>query len=251
VARVRNDPGVRRRWLTPSGPNATGEALGRPYALWLPEAAPSWPGMVIVHGAGSRKENHSDFARACVAAGWAALAYDQRGHGESDEQMSPAALADLGGMAGVLADQKGVDPRRTCVRGSSLGGFIAIQGAASSDAIAGAIAICPADEEHLLRGLRARTLEMRIGERERADLAAWLSEHDLRDAVAEMGAKPLLLIHARGDERVPYEISEELYERAAEPRRLILLAGGHHRSAQHDSELHGEALRWMARALER
>jgi len=92
---------------------------------------------------------------------------------------------------------------------------------------------------------------MRIGERARDDLAAWLSEHDLRDAVAEMGTKPLLLIHARGDERVPYELSEELYERARDPRRLILLPGGHHRSAQHDPELQGEALRWMARALER
>ena len=242
---------MRRRWLAPSGPNATGEASGRPYALWLPDAPPPWPGMVIVHGAGSRKENHADFARACAAAGWAALTYDQRGHGDSAEEMSPAALADVGAMAWALAAEEGVDPLRICVRGSSLGGFIAIHGAATSDAVAGAIAICPADEEHLLRGLRARTLEMRIGERARDDLAAWLSEHDLRDAVAEMGTKPLLLIHARGDERVPYELSEELYERARDPRRLILLPGGHHRSAQHDPELQGEALRWMARALER
>ena len=80
-------------------------------------------------------------------------------------------------------------------------------------------------------------------------LDAWLAEHDVRDAVELMGAKPLLLIHARGDETIPYTWSEELYEHAAEPRKLIVLPGGHHRSAQHDAELHGVALRWLERGL--
>ena len=74
---------------------------------------------------------------------------------------------------------------------------------------------------------------------------------DVGDAVERMGAKPLLLIHARGDEVVPYTHSEELYERAAEPKRLLLLEGGDHRSAQHDAELQGESLRWLARAMQR
>ena len=41
----------------------------------------------------------------------------------------------------------------------------------------------------------------------------------------------------------------ELYERAGEPRKLIVLPGGHHRSAQHDAELQGVALRWLERSL--
>ena len=32
----------------------------------------------------------------------------------------------------------------------------------------------------------------------------------------------LLLLHARGDERVPYTVSEELHEAAGEPKRLIV-----------------------------
>ena len=66
-----------------------------------------------------------------------------------------------------------------------------------------------------------------------------------------MGRKPLILVHARGDEQIPAEWSEELYERAAEPRKLIVLPGGHHRSAQHDAELQGVALRWLKRSLGR
>jgi alpha-beta hydrolase superfamily lysophospholipase len=205
--------------------------------------------MLIVHGAGSQKENHGDFGRACAAAGWAALAYDQRGHGESEEEMSPEAFADVARMARFLAGHNGVDATRICVRGSSMGGFIAIHGAATSDAIHGVIAICPAGEQHLLRGLRSGELEMRAGPHARSALEAWLGEHDLREAAELLGAKPLLLIHAEGDERIPSDWSQELYDHAGEPRKLILLRGGHHRSAQHDAELQGVALRWLERQL--
>ena len=152
-------------------------------------------------------------------------------------------------MARFLAAHEGVDPARVCVRGSSMGGFMALHGAATSEAVAGAIAICPAGEQHLLQGLRDDELEMRMSEESRGALDAWLREHDLRDAVELIGAKPLLLIHAEGDEQIPHEWSRELYERAAEPRKLIQLPGGHHRSAQHDADLQGLALRWIDRAL--
>ena len=238
-----------RSLAAPSPPSERGVHEGRPYLLWLPQGPPPWPAMVIVHGAGSQKENHADFGRACAAAGWAALAYDQRGHGEAGDEMSPHAIADLDRMARFLAGRDDVDAARICVRGSSMGGFVAIHGAATSTAIAAVIAICPAGEQHLLRGLRDDTLDVRAGTRARADLEAWLAEHDLREAVELVGAKPLLLIHAAGDERIPSEWSEELYARAAEPRKLILLPGGHHRSAQHDAELQGLALRWVERRL--
>jgi fermentation-respiration switch protein FrsA (DUF1100 family) len=202
--------------------------------------------VVVLHGAGSRKENHADFARAASGFGWAALTFDQRGHGAAEDEMAPAAVADVSLMARLLAGIDGVDAARVCARGSSMGGFMAIHAAAVSDAVAGAIAICPAGEEHLLRGLRGGELEMRA---DGPALEAWLSEHDIRDAVALMDGKPLLLIHAHGDEQIPYTWSEELHEHAAEPSKLIVLPGGHHRSAQHDAEVHGIALRWMERAL--
>lgn len=220
---------------------------GRPFELWLPANGDGpWPGVVVLHGAGSRKENHADFARAASGYGWAALTFDQRGHGASDDEMSPAAFADVGRMARLLAESDGVDPGRICVRGSSMGGFLAIHAAATSDSIRGAVAICPAAEDGLRRALRRGELEMRA---DADSLDAWLGEHDVRDAVELMGAKPLMLIHARGDETIPYTWSQELYGRAADPRKLIVLPGGHHRSAQHDAELHGVALRWLERAL--
>jgi uncharacterized protein len=232
----------------PKTPSRRGMHDGRPFELWLPESAPPWPGIVVLHGAGSRKENHADFARAAAGYGWAALTFDQRGHGASEDEMSPAAIGDVTRMARLLAGADGVDPRRICARGSSMGGFVAIHAAAVSDALVGAITICPAGEDGLLRGLRRGELRMRA---DTAALEPWLEEHDIREAVELMGDKPLLLIHARGDEQIPHTWSEELFEHAREPRKLIVLPGGHHRSAQHDGELHGIALRWLERQLGR
>jgi len=202
--------------------------------------------MVILHGAGSSKESHADFGRACAANGWAAVSFDQRGHGESTDLMSPAALGDVGRMGALLAARPGVDAERICVRGSSFGGYLAIHAAATEPSIAGAIAICPASEEGLRRGLRDGSLEIRA---DVPALDAWLAEHDLREAVAELASKPLILLHAQGDERVPYSWSEQLYERAGEPARLLIMPGGHHRSIQHDPELQATALLWLGRAL--
>ena len=219
---------------------------GLAYRLWLPKSDPPWPGIVIVHGAGSCKENHADFARLAADFGWAALAYDQRGHGESLGEMAPGAITDAIGMARLLAAREGVDAARICMRGSSMGGFVAIHAAGVSDAIAAVIAICPPSERMLMEGLRSDPLEMRA---DRSALEPWLGEHDLREAVALLDGKPLILLHAKGDDEVPADWSQELYERAAEPRKLILVPGGHHRSVQHDAELQTVALRWLERSL--
>jgi fermentation-respiration switch protein FrsA (DUF1100 family) len=219
---------------------------GLAYRIWLPESDPPWPGFVILHGAGSCKENHADFARLATEFGWAALAYDQRGHGESLGEMAPGAVNDAVAMVRLLAGREDVDAERICLRGSSMGGFVAIHAAAVSDAIAGAIAICPPSERMLLKGLDSDRLEMRADE---DALRPWLEEHDLRDAVELIGEKPLILLHAKGDDEVPFDFSEELFDHAAEPRKLVVVPGGHHRSIQHDVELQSVALRWLGRSL--
>jgi fermentation-respiration switch protein FrsA (DUF1100 family) len=240
--------------LPPPRPaDQTDEHRGLAYALWLPDApvgleAPA-PGMLILHGAGSRKENHADFARLCASRGWAALSFDARGHGETAGELSGDAVEDAVEMARYLAAVDGVDRGRIAVRGSSLGGFLAIHAAASAPEIAGVIAICPAGEDDLARGLRSGRLEMAVSDP--VALEAWLLAHDLGDAVERLGSRPLILLHAEGDDQIPVDRSRKLYERKAEPRKLIVAPGGHHRSVQHDPELQGLALRWLERELAR
>ncbi|MDX6651889.1 MAG: uncharacterized protein QOG09_1171 [Solirubrobacterales bacterium] len=230
---------------TPTLPTRIGAHLGLAYEIWLPDSEPPWPGIVILHGAGSRKENHADFSRLAAANGWAALAFDARGHGSSDGALSGTATAEVMLMVDLLATTEGVDQRRVALRGSSMGGYLALH-AATSPGVAGVIAICPAAESQLLRGLRRGEYEMRV---EREPLEAWLASHDVRAAVERIGAKPLLIMHARGDDSIPWTQSEELYARAADPRKLIVVPGGDHRSLQHDAEVQVSALRWLDQQL--
>ena len=241
----------------PQPPSESGRHAGIAWCLWLPAGDGPWPAVIVLHGAGSRKENHADYARAAVAHGLAALTFDNRGHGETEGPLGNGVIDDIGALAAWLAARPEVEDGRIGVRGSSMGGLLAVHAAAESPDIAAAVAICPAaewmlaeDVQRELDGRPPRTgsamSEMRV---DAPALADWLDHHDVEDAAERMGSKPLLLIHARGDEVVPYTQSEKLYERAAEPKRLVLLEGGHHRSAQHDAELQGESLRWLARSM--
>src|SRR3954469_17901668 len=218
---------------------------GLSYALFLPDAQPS-AGVVILHGAGSAKESHFDFARAARDRGLAALAYDARGHGRSEGAFGPGAIDDALAMVELLREHA----PRIALRGSSLGGFCAILAGAAFDGSVGAVAaICPADEQLLLRGLHSG----RIGDGFRADepaLERWLETVRIREAAAALSPRTaLLLMHARGDEQVPYTLSEELHAAAGEPKRLLIFPGGHHRSLQHDVEMQNESLRFVERAL--
>jgi hypothetical protein len=203
---------------------------------------------VVVHGAGSRKENHADFARLATANGWAALTFDLPGHGSSERELTGGVVEDVRRMVQLLAGEDGVDPARIALRGSSLGGFLSITAAASAPEVAGVIAICPAGEEHLARGVRRGRFQMRIGDP--LDLEAWLLAQDIGQSVERIAGRPLILMHAEGDTQIPSDHSAELYERAGEPRKLIIAPGGAHTTIQHDPELQSVALRWLERRLE-
>jgi alpha-beta hydrolase superfamily lysophospholipase len=217
---------------------------GLAYALFLPEGEPR-AGVVILHGAGSAKESHFDFARTARGRGLAALAYDARGHGRSEGVLGPGLVGDVLGMCDLMREYA----PEVALRGSSLGGFSAIMAAAASNGGIGAVvAMCPAPEDMLLRGLRGDSLQGFRADRER--LEQWLESVSLERAAASLGPRTaLLLMHAQGDEQVPYTVSEELHAAAAEPKRLLVLPGGHHRSLQHDVEMQNEALRFVERAI--
>jgi alpha-beta hydrolase superfamily lysophospholipase len=240
------------RTINPVLPDEMAVEDGLAYSLWLP-ASGLRPrgGVVILHGAGSCKENHHDFARAALASGLGAIAFDHRGHGESEGPMDGRVLEDVASMAELLrrrmADRFGPGgaAERVALRGSSLGGYLAILAAPVARARA-AVAVCPASSEGLLRGLSGGAFHFEVN---RPALEEFLVAHDLGTAVARLPI-PLLLLHAEGDEQVPVEHSRELAEAASHPQsRLVAVPGGHHRSIQHDPELTAVALRFLVRAL--
>ena len=238
---------VRERTI--EAPVETGRHGGLSYALWLPDQ-PAAGAMLILHGAGSCKESHFDFGRASRDMGLAALAFDQRGHGESEGSMGAGAVDDVVAMAALLRERMSPAvpadrPLPLALRGSSMGGYLALVSArpAAADAI---VAICPASSEHLLRGLRDDRFEF---DADPAGLEQLFAAHDAETAAAQLTC-PLLLLHAEGDEQIPPDHSRALYETAGPVRaRLSVMPGGHHRSIQHAGALQGESLRFVRRAF--
>jgi alpha-beta hydrolase superfamily lysophospholipase len=227
---------------TPEPPQL-GERNGLAYALFLPDEEPS-AGIVICHGAGSAKESHFDFGRAARGAGMAAVAFDARGHGRSEGEFGPTAFADVLQMVDLMREHT----PNIALRGSSMGGFQALHAAAIAEPpVAAVVAICPAPEDLLLRGVRAGRFDARM---DIAQVEPWLETLDIRKAVASLaGRTAVMFMHAQGDESVPYTVSEELYVVAGEPKRLLIVPGGHHRSLQHDGEMQAETIRFIEKSL--
>jgi uncharacterized protein len=217
---------------------------GLAYSLWMPRR-PARGGVVVLHGAGSCKENHHDFARAALGAGLGAIAFDQRGHGESPGPMDGRALNDVAAMADLLRERLDDPGAPIALRGSSMGGYLSLVSAAAARAAA-VVAICPASAEGLSRGLAEGRFSF---DADATALQAFLAEHDERDAIAALEA-PVLLLHAEGDEQVPVEHSREMADLTRNPRsRLIAVPGGHHRSVQHDPDLQAVSIRFIERSL--
>jgi pimeloyl-ACP methyl ester carboxylesterase len=223
------------RTISPDLPR-TGVLDGLAWALFEPSGEPV-AGVVVLHGAGSSKESHYDFCRLLRSHGLAAVSFDQRGHGESEGALGAGALDDVAAIRTLL-------PRGPVgLRGSSMGGWLAIASAARVGAAA-VVAICPATSTGLVRGLTERRFTFRA---DHPALEELIAAEDLAAAAAALGER-LLLLHAEGDETVPVEHSRELHA-AAPGSRLVVTPGGHHRSIQHDPELQAFAARFLARGL--
>ena len=214
------------------------------------------PAVIVCHGLASRKESHAPFAAFLAGAGFAALNFDWRGHGASDGSLDENILDDVGAVLSYLQMRREVDATRIAMRGSSLGGYLALLAAYKYPALRAVVAICPAnsallsqvigDKDFWLNMDRAAELRTCIT---LPGFQHFLATHDVAQAVAGLAPRPLFLIHGRRDEHVPYQHSEILYKLAGEPKRLWLLPEATHRAAQQDPTVHAETVNWLQQAM--
>lgn len=203
---------------------------GTPLAAAYWTAPPGAPGVVVVHGLDSRKENHADFAEVCNGAGLAALTLDLRGHGASAGTLDAGAVDDVIVAAAALADR---GHARIGLRGSSLGGMLALAAAPRAPGVGCVVAICPA---------RPDALAVRLAD-------PWPRSIRLEDVVRDGRGIARGFWHAAGDERVPWAATSVLAERAPHPRMLRIVLGGHHGSLQHDPRIQAETCAFLCAHL--
>jgi dienelactone hydrolase len=98
------------------------------YTLYTPDgAAPAggWPGVVVLHGLGSTRGSVGAISTSFVNAGYAVLAYDSRGHGESGGDVTlagPREVADLRAVRNGFAGRATVSDANVGAWGISYGG---------------------------------------------------------------------------------------------------------------------------------
>jgi len=112
--------------------------------LILPSGPPPYPAVFLFHGSGRQARDLST-ARWFAGQGFAALAYDKRGVGESTGDFQAGPFMDLcaDGLAGLeyLKSKKEIDPRHIGVWGLSQGGWLGPLAASRSSDISFVIAV--------------------------------------------------------------------------------------------------------------
>lgn len=225
--------------------------------LFLPATAhsggPHLPGLIVAHGAGSNRLRHRGFCFEACHQGFAVLALDFRGHGDSSGTADGPLEEDILAAVALLRSHPLVDAQRIGYRGSSMGGYYGVRAAMDADFTALAV-LCPANEEVMLRALEKRhewSSAPKDGLQARLDddaLMAFYRGHNLADA-AERVTSPVLIAHARGDERVPFQNSLDLAARLGGQADLWLYPEGSHTWLQSSPAVHRRVLAWLGERL--
>jgi len=161
---------------------------------------------------------------------------------------------DLVAAARFLREQGEVDPDRIYYRGSSMGGYYGIR-AAPAAGFAGLVLLCPASRRVLLDAVRkaekgqdssrASAADSSPARWDLARMRRYLEKQKEWEGVWQVTC-PVLVVHARDDEVVPFEQSLELARRLPGEVTLKILPGGSHTSAQHDPAVHCCTVHWLA-----
>ena len=109
--------------------------------LYLPDMSGQLPTIIFCHGLGTSNKSSSatQFIKLIIEEGFAVLAFDFHGHGESEGEFSEVTITqgidDLKSAIGFAIKQPEIDSSRIGVLGSSFGGAVAINTALRDDRI--------------------------------------------------------------------------------------------------------------------
>lgn len=206
-------------------PSGSGANHGNLYAWWLPAEGSDAPNMLYLHGNEKNIGSALDLDKAARlhAMGYNLLLVDYRGYGKSTggEPSEDKVYQDAEAAWSYLILQREKDPKRTFIYGHSLGGAIAIELAMHHPEAAGIIA----------ESTFTDMLEM--AKRDYPYLPADQILNQRFDSISKVGRLkiPLLLIHGTWDGLVPYQMSQQLFAAAPQPKFLKLIEGGEHRNS--------------------
>jgi uncharacterized protein len=216
--------------------------------LHLPDGAARVPCVVACHGLHASKDSDKYLllGDALPAAGLALARFDFRGCGESsgreDETTIASRIEDVEAVLALLAGHPRLDGRFGLL-GSSLGGFVALFVAARRPGTPVVTWNAPAS----LTELANDDLE----ENDKLGIPFALEFMKGHYALAPTAVARHLCVHGDADEVVGIEHGTQLYEQAAQPCDLLVIAGGDHRltDAAHRAQAVEASREWFRKFL--
>jgi fermentation-respiration switch protein FrsA (DUF1100 family) len=172
--------------------------------------------VLVCHGNAGNVEVRIPLARAYGEMGCDVVLFDYRGYGNSAGSPTEEGTYRDAEAVWEWARSAGYEPQRIVLHGESLGGAVAIE-LARRKTVAAVIV------EDTFTSL------VDMGKRFYPWPPVGLVLRIRYDSLAKIGSLgvPVMVIHSREDDLVPFELGERLFEAAAEPKRFLVTQGGH------------------------
>lgn len=211
---------------------------GVPLHGWLVRGASSRV-VLFFHGNAGNVSHRLASIRQLVDLGPSVFVLDYRGYGRSGGRPSEAGLGrDADAAWRYLVETRGVPRDEVVILGRSLGASVAAR---------------------LASEVRPLGLVLESGFTSVPDVAAeiygwlpvrWLSRlrHATREDLRQVEC-PVLIVHSRDDEIIPFHHGEALFEAAPEPRAFVALRGGHNDAFLLDERTYLDGLRFFLGGL--
>jgi dipeptidyl aminopeptidase/acylaminoacyl peptidase len=241
----------------------TVDHLRLPGEVYFPETTNlPCPALCLCHGIPSGQPGSSDdrgypgLAERFCAAGFITLIFNFRGAGQAEGNLDMLGWTrDLKAAIDYLSGLQEVDKSRLCLLGSSAGAAASVYVAANDPRVSSLVTFaCPAEFGFLTDKRRAKaTIDhfRSIGVIRDADFPPSVDEwldgfHTVSPFrwIDKISPRPLLLIHGDKDDLVPVEQAHQLYEKAGEPKELVIFPGAGHRLRLEEKAV-TTALNWL------
>ena len=180
------------------------------------------PGIVLLPGATVTKEREQGLAKYLADLGYATLTLDQRNLGAADirsdlqlfmrglEPTEHKMVYDALAAAEILRIQPGIDPDRIIYAGESNGGRFAIIACALDAKARGILAISTSGY-----GTDAAVAKAGLTDK---DTIRFYRSIDPETYLSKITPRPFAMIHSSNDPVIPYQLAEQTYMLASEPK---------------------------------
>lgn len=220
------------------------------------------PALCLCHGIPSGQPNpdsdagYPGLAERFCEAGFISLVFNFRGaHGTEGNLDMLGWTRDLKAAIDYLSGLEEVDRSRLCLLGSSAGAAVSVYVAANDPRVSSLVTLaCPAEFGFMTDKTKAAdTIDhfRSIGLIRDAgfppsvdDWLAGFSEVAPIRWVDKISPRPLLLVHGDQDNLVPVEHARSLFEKAREPKKLVIIPGAGHRLRLEEKAV-ATALAWL------